>query len=399
MKQFIVLIFIITAGICFSNVKVSAQPIVWKKIFGGQYNEVAYNCIESRDGGYLVSGFKEVLFKGGPFTIWQAYLVKLDRYGNILWDKIIGDSSALGISPTVIEDPLGNIFFPYTEEVGHLAKLDSKGNLLWNKDYALNNIELFRGISFENNYRNLVLLSQNIVQGFYSTSSITKLDTSGNVIWNKSIYDSIPSISVYTSHNNSFIFLPNSYYITGAKGVNAFIIKTDTNGNVIWNKRYFDNRGIFSIAQISENFFIGSGQADAAGNLFCQKFDSGGVVIWNKNYGNDPLAFGVGYDRIIKNFDNHFALGTTGGNKGRLLVIDSLGSILTSKFYPFPQNYLVKQKNINNTSDSGYIISGSIDSNNSISIPRIGDKQIDVLIFKIDKNGNTVSIGKFSSLV
>lgn len=271
------------------------------------------------------------------------------------------------------------------------------GNTLWDKDYSSTGIVVFRGLSFVNYYKNIVLLGQSDLQ----TSSISKLDSSGNLLWSKSYYDSIPSFYAYTSHNNSFLFLDNSYYICGNRGIEGFIIKTDTNGMVIWNKKYLSSRGIFSIASISENSFIGSGRVDSEGYLYCQKFDSSGSVIWSRSYRNDSLAIAMGWDKIIKTLDNNFALGHTSGyNFGRLMNIDSLGSILNSRFYYYPENFYISQYNINNTSDSGYIVAGSLDSNNFLNNnSERGDKQIDALIFKIDKNGNTVWIRNNNSKI
>jgi len=384
-KYLIIIELIVITNDCIS------QSIIWRQILGGPYVDIAYNCIQSRDGGYLMAGYKEIEIPGQNFQVPKSYLVKFDSYGNIMWEKIIGDSLMFNISLTVAEDSHGNIFLPYYTEFAHLVKLNSKGQVLWDRDFSSANIYTFRGISFEDNFRNLVLLGMNVIQGFYYTSSITKLDSNGNLIWTKAYYDSIPSISVYSSGNNSFYFSDDGYYISGAKGVNPFIIKTDTVGNVIWNKRYLDNRGIYSIAPLSTSNFIVSCQTDS-GYLMCKKIDSSGIVIWSRNYRNDSLARYTGANKIIRSSKNDFALGTISGHHfGRLLIIDSLGNILSSKFYNYPENFLVNQNNINNTSDSGYIVAGHIREfplNDNIH----GDKLVDILVFKIDKYGNSVLI-------
>jgi len=376
-----------------------AQSVVWRQIIGEQFNEVGNNCIELRDGGFMMAGYKNILLINTSILIQKSYLVRFDNNGNILWEKILGNPSSSNSSETLIEDPFGNIYLPFYENSARLAKLNSNGQILWIKNYSSFQIEGFSGIEFVDDYKNIVLLGQNLVQGF-RTSSVTKLDSSGNLIWNKSYYDTLSLLGTYKSSNNSFWFSGNEYYfcgfITPSLGVEnrvGFIIKLDTNGNILWNKRYPQCKGIFSIASNSSNTFIACGQAEATGYLYCQKFDSSGTVIWNRNYRSDKLAEGVGYLRIIKNRNNNFALGTPNGNNfGRLLIIDSLGHILSSKFYYYPPNFYISQNNMNNTTDSGYIVSGSLDSNNIYDNSVSGTKRIDALIFKIDKNGNTVSI-------
>lgn len=371
-----------------------SQSIVWRQIIGGPSEDISYNCIESKYGGYLATGFKQIMPIGSMSYIFKCFIIKFDNYGNIIWDKIIGDSLSANSSYTLIEDSLGNIYLPYSlSGHPHLAKLDLNGNILWDKDYFFHDIITFRGVSFVDQYKNLVLLSLNNVQQFNPTSGITKIDSSGNLIWTKPYYDSIPSIYVYTSHNNSFLFTNNFYYICGTKGVDPFIIKTDTSGNIIWNKRYLDNGGIYSISQISENTFMASGRADDLGYLYCMKFDSSGSVYWSKNFKNDTVSNNIGFDKIFKNYEGNFVLGTIASiNFGRLVVIDSLGNILLSKFYNYPPGFYIDQNNINNTSDSGYIVAGSLDSGNVVHNQQLGNSQYDILIFKIDKNGKTVSI-------
>ncbi|MDQ3019753.1 MAG: T9SS type A sorting domain-containing protein [Bacteroidota bacterium] len=399
MKTFLKIFYIVF--LFASASEVYSQSVIWRQIIGEQYNEVAYNCIELRDGGYLMAGYKNIIYPGSPFFIPKSYLVRLDHYGNILWEKIIGDSTNPNTSVTLIEDPFGNIYLPYYSGYAHLAKLNSKGEILWIKEYPFHNIEIFVGISFIDNYRNLIFLSQNLIQKF-RTASVTKVDSSGNLIWNKAYYDTLSLLGTYNlGSNNSYWFSDLEYFISGyvtpSPGVInrvGFIIKLDTNGNIIWNKKYPQCKGIFSIAQNSLNTFIASGQADAVGFLYCHKFDSSGNVIWSRNYSTDTLAAVISFYKIIKNFENNFALGTTSTiSLGRLLIIDSLGSIVSSKFYNYPPGFYINQYNINNTTDSGYIVAGSLDSNNTFtkSLKR-GNKQIDVLLFKIDKYGNTVSI-------
>jgi len=402
MKTLLKIVFPIFIIIAF-QVNTNAQSEYWRQIFGGPLVDIAYNCIELRDGGYMMAGYKEIQVPGQIWQIPKSYVVKFDRKGNILWEKIIGDSITYNNSLSLIEDPDGNIYLLVYTGYAQLFKLNRNGEVIWSRNYYEYDIELFRGISFVNNFRNIVLLSQNIVNQIHSTSSITKLDTSGNLIWTRSYYDSIPSISIYTSYNNSFLFTDDVYYISGYKGSSGFIIKTDTSGSVLWNRRYLDTYGIYSIAEYSENTFIVSGYL-TPGILVCMKLDSSGSIKWKRDYLNDTLANRIGPYKIVKTKNNMYALGTTVGyNVGRLMIIDSLGNIVNSKFYYYPDSIGINQYNINITSDSGYIVGGLIRfydfenkshsfSSDEFIQPDYGDKIIDVLVFKIDKDGNTVGI-------
>lgn len=405
MNNFAKIFFVVALSIIADN-SLHAQAVVWRQILGDRYNDQGYNCIQLRNGGYMMAGYSEILIPGTPLIIPKPFIVKFDFYGNIVWEKIIGDSLTGGSSSTLIEDTYGNIYMTIYTNTPFLIKLDSNGNILWSKNYF--NVEVLKGISFTDNFKFLIFLSQT-----NGTSSITKLDSSGNMIWNKAYYDSIPIYYSYFSGNNSFYFTDKYYLISGARGNVGFVIKTDTSGNVIWNRKY-ENWGVYSISRNSENTFIASCQADAAGKLYCQKFNINGDLIWGRSYNSDSSAWAIGYRKIIKSNDNSFALGTTAGhNFGRFMLIDSTGNILTSKFYYYPVNFAIGQSNLNITSDSGYITVGYLDSNNffsaknnltenskiEISESKSGQKRIDALVFKIDKYGNTVSVFNYSKSI
>ncbi|MBV6479829.1 MAG: hypothetical protein HGGPFJEG_02625 [Ignavibacteria bacterium] len=403
MKTLLKIVFPIFIIIAF-QVNTHAQSEYWRQIFGGPFVDIAYNCIELRDGGYMMAGYKEIQVPGQIWQIPKSYIVKFDRKGNILWEKIIGDSVTASKSLTLIEDPSGNIYLPYASGYAHLVKLNSNGEILWDRDFSKYEILSLAGVSFSTDFKKIIFIGYNEINSAYTTS-ITKLDSSGNLIWSKPYYDSIPIYSYYSSSNNSFLFTNDSYYISGSKGVRGFIIKTDTSGRVLWNKRYFETYGIGSIAESSENSFLISAYSNSSVlNLVCMKLDSSGSIIWKRDYLNDTLANRISANKIVKTKNNMYALGTTPGyNVGRLMIIDSLGNIVNSKFYYYPDSIGINQYNINITSDSGYIVGGLIRfydfenkshsfSSDEFIQPDYGDKIIDVLVFKIDKDGNTVGI-------
>lgn len=382
MKNFIKIILVITLNVIAVN-SVNAQSIIWRQIIGEQYNESGKDVIELIDKGYLMVGRKQVEASGSMFLIYQTYLIKLDRFGNIEWQKIIGDSIFGNYSNAVTEDPFGNIYLPISP--AHLIKMNSTGTILWDRDYSSTNILSFVGISFVDNYKNLMLVGSNEVSTT-NTSSLTKIDSSGNLIWTKAYYDSIPSLYAYSSYRNCYLFLDDYYFLSGNIGLNGFIIKTDTSGNRIWTKIYTQSQYIMSIAQNSDNTFIATGSGRNF-YTYCLKFDSSGDTIWTKNY--NPVSFGI--FKIAKTFNFNYVIGTiAGGNFTRIGIIDSSGNVLSIYENTYSQNVLMSQENLNPTSDSGLVLTGEYgiyqNGKNNQSVIT------DALIFKVDKFGNMVSI-------
>jgi hypothetical protein len=391
------------------NVTAISQTVQWQTIFGNpgsQYADIGYNCIQSIDGTFLVTGRWEIPVPEWPYTRVKAFVSRLDTSGSVMWTKLIGDSSVDNEAFTLAEDPSGNIYVPYWSGYAHLVKLNADGQLLWDADYTSNNILLFRGISFQDNNRNVALLGLSYGTQFDWTTSVTKLDSSGRLVWTRSIFDSIPAIRTYECYNNSFSFSESGYYVCGNQGSSPYIIKLDTSGNVIWNNKYLNSRAIKSIGKISDLSLMAS--CALLPGLRLLKIDSSGNQYWTRSYSSDSLAGFIYSDKILHIPNHRFAFGVTRGNYfGRLMITDTSGNILTSKFYNFSKTYTVNQENINFCSDSGFVISGSIrnwDTFNEQSFINLspvlkdieGDKNIDIMIYKTTKTGHTTIINNQS---
>lgn len=344
------------------NVTSISQTVQWQTIFGNpgnQYADIGYNCIQSIDGTFLVTGRLEIPYPEFPFTKVKAFVSRIDTSGNVIWTKLIGDSSVANEAFTLAEDPFGNIYLPYWSGYAHLVKLNADGEMLWDIDYSSNNILAFRGISFQDNNRNVVMLGLSYGAQFDWTTSVTKLDSSGRLIWTRSIFDSIPTIRTYECYNNSFSFSESGYYVCGNQGTSPYILKLDTSGKVIWNNKYLNSKAIKSIGKISDLSLMAS--CALLPGLRLLKIDSSGNQYWTRSYSSDSLAGFIYSDKILHIPSHRFAFGVTRGNYfGRLMITDTSGNILTSKFYNFSKTYTVNQENINLCSDSGFVISGSI---------------------------------------
>ena len=71
-----------------------APNIEWQKCLGGNSWDRAYSVQQTSDDGYIVAGYTDsndgdVSGYHGGGDVW---VVKLDRYGNIKWQKALGGS-------------------------------------------------------------------------------------------------------------------------------------------------------------------------------------------------------------------------------------------------------------------------------------------------------------------
>ena len=59
----------------------SSGDTLWTKIFGGQWSDVGYSVLQTKDGGYIIAGQLSGLF-GGMEAVW---LIKTNDSGDTLW--------------------------------------------------------------------------------------------------------------------------------------------------------------------------------------------------------------------------------------------------------------------------------------------------------------------------
>ena len=112
--------------------------LIWDKTFGGSENDEAYSVIQTDDEGYAIAGFT-VLEDTGDRDFW---VIKLDKEGNKVWDRTFGGTSEEWAN-SIIQNKNGNYMVAgWTKSMGAgktdvwIVKLDKRGNLIWDKTFG-----------------------------------------------------------------------------------------------------------------------------------------------------------------------------------------------------------------------------------------------------------------------
>jgi hypothetical protein len=115
--------------------------LVWNKTWGGGNGDHATDVVVYNGEIYIVGGTHS--FGGGPSE--NAFLLKYDSFGTLVWNKTWGGSSddcAWAIAVYNGESYIvGNTssFGGGTSENAFLLKYDSSGTLVWNKTWGGSN--------------------------------------------------------------------------------------------------------------------------------------------------------------------------------------------------------------------------------------------------------------------
>ncbi|MQY70975.1 T9SS type A sorting domain-containing protein, partial [bacterium] len=110
---------------------------LWTKTYGGEDNEYALSIQETSDGGYIIAGWTEPFESGDAYN---AYLVKTDSDGELLWEKTYG-TEGRDYGHSVCEAHNGGyVVAGCTYSVGagdlYLIKTYDNGDTLWTKTYG-----------------------------------------------------------------------------------------------------------------------------------------------------------------------------------------------------------------------------------------------------------------------
>ena len=220
--------------------------------------------------------------------------VKLDTDGNLVFAKVfsLGDSLILSRFPRTAFNPTGKIYVCYTsyslvDIAGMLVayRLTANGGIEWQKSYETpsdypHDESLADGIAVDS--------LGNLYVGA-DEANVTKIDTSGNVLWCKGWGDvaATPHEHAYTMGVDSD---DNIYLAGGANDLDdyqPFLVKFDQSGTILWQKAFSSGAGTTS-AQIVRM------TVDANGNVYAlnpQRGDPGEPsAFFMLNANGNPLG-------------------------------------------------------------------------------------------------------------
>jgi len=234
----------------------------WNKTYGGPNWDVAYSIVQTIDG-YVIGGCTRSFGSGGS----DFWLIKIDEYGNKIWDKTYGGSGHEGMSLIQSSDG-GYALAGYTTSYGAgeadvwIVKTDMVGNIQWNKtyggtqfDYACSVIQTFDG--------GYALAGATDNHGDFDFL-LVKTDSNGNMQWNRTYrvinYGKVDEVrSVVQTHDGGYalIGIRGLSYITQFSG-DCWLVKTDAEGEMQWNKTWGGQYRDYGrdILQTSDNGFL-----------------------------------------------------------------------------------------------------------------------------------------------
>lgn len=356
--------------------------IEFVKTFGGSGNDIGKSVISTNDGGYAILGFTnstdgDISMKTTEDT--DFLFLKYNSAHNLEWQQTFGGSG------------------------------DDRGNQILQ---TVDNAFVIFGSS-DSNDRDVTNNNGN------SDFWIAKLNSSGSILWQKSLGFSGRDYgtSLTTTIDGGFLVI-GELDVTSSGGEGNFptkatkhaggdfwAIKLDSNGNREWSKYY---GGTFTdtpqgVIQLNDGSFVISGFSDSKDvditnpkgsyDFWVIKINATGTLLWKKNFGGSEIDESYGIQRtrdgniIIAGDTRSFDKDVTRNNGGADLWVIKItpdGDLIWQK--NFGGTNFDAGRSIKNTRDGGFIVCGS---SRSADKDFVNKGQNDAWIIKLSASGST----------
>lgn len=289
MKKKYILLFTL---ICFYF---SASSQVFQFHYGTAFDDDGFPMKKLPDGGFILAGSSKGNNAGGK----DASLYRMNSLGQLQWSKQYGgsgDETVLFVERTNNGGYVacGETFSASANGDAFLFRTDSLGNLLWWKNYG--------GADYDINYSVAPLSDGGFILAGLTQSGpadydafLIRTDSNGDTLWTKNYGGPgvDHAVQVIQTSDGGFIFCGKmlSY---GAGSCDCWLVKTDANGNLQWTKTYggagWDES--MDIVERPDGYAVcGGSNSTGAGNydFMLFKTDLSGNLQWTKLYGGGNI--------------------------------------------------------------------------------------------------------------
>ncbi|MGB0932080.1 MAG: T9SS type A sorting domain-containing protein [Chitinophagales bacterium] len=210
--------------------------ILWQRLHGDEYRQAPYTLINAHDGGYLVSGWQQI--NANPFTF---YALKLDSLGQEQWHNTytLSSEGSSNAGFAIATEDGGYLlssygYHPQTDMDMYMVKISSRGTVEWEKNHGSAEEDSGCQITEYLNQEGYFLSGRKWRFGD-SQNYFAQLDSAGNIVWDKHYH--IKKASTfrirYTPQSNLIGF---SHFLNENYLFNPILASLNLEGDTLWTK-------------------------------------------------------------------------------------------------------------------------------------------------------------------
>lgn len=379
--------------LCENGLCVPPVQKCWEKTYGGEKDDELKSIKMTDDGGFVVAG--ETESKGNIGLCWgfpcrDALIAKIDAKGELVWEKTFGGHGLDDLSEIIVTSDGNYVFAGSIEGISGaskfwVSKIDANGELLWeivDKSGSANSI--IETVDKSYIIAGLIALGDLGAWDMY----VIKVDNKGTILWDMTLggedFDAIMSISRTSKGDYIAAGYRDNDVFTSSQ---AWVVKLDSEGNIEWEKTFggLHHEIFFSVQHTSDNGYIAAGGTNSKGaggaDAWIVKTNNNGEKEWDKTYGGSFEDIAI---TIYQTQDgNYLVVGRTmskgvGGSDAWIMKLDASGNLLWDKTYGGKGDDITVSVQLTDAND--FLLGGSTSSQ--------GFGGLDFWLFKIDKDGN-----------
>lgn len=318
--------YINTNGIDFYLLRTDAAGgLLWSKSYGGTDQDQAYSVQETADQGFIIGGTTTVNGIPSDLQYGKGYIVKTDSAGNVIWERRLSARPDNAITAVRQTADGGYIF------TGSINSAIQGGPVT--------------GYGLEDLY-------------------LVKLDSQGNVLWEKRFGDSGSDrgLSVRETSSGNFIVAGSSLPLD-ASTVQAYLVMTDSNGNLLWQKQYGDmySQVVAGLQPTVDDGLVALviwGTANGY-QYRLERYTKDGALLWEKTFASTDFSGGGAGSLVALPAGEYAVLGRTTSLDYTLYKVSSTGDLLSSHHIPTGSYDSLASMSL--TADGGFLFGGMRD--------------------------------------
>jgi uncharacterized repeat protein (TIGR01451 family) len=326
------------------------RNVLWNVSLGGSANEGIRSLQLAHDSGYIVTGYThstdgDVTGNHGGGDAWVA---RLGNRGNVVWQKCLGGSQSDGgtyveragdgyifLGTTISNDGDVSGLHGPNEDIW-VAKLDRNGNIIWQKCLGGSGYDVAAAIkqtpdggyiitgtitSMDGDVQGMHIgtYTYNGMSGPTNDIWVVKLDQNGTIEWQKCLGGTKMEYAydIELTAAGDYIVSGSTYSedgdVTGYHGwdttkndTDAWIVYLTESGAIKWQKCFGGKRRdeLYDLQILPDHTFIGVGKTYSKDgdvsfvngvndDCWLVNFNTDGNIIWEKTFGSTGTDYGV----------------------------------------------------------------------------------------------------------